>query len=223
MRKKLLTIMMAAVLVALIAAPASAASYYPTRNWQSTYYSRLLCQYYNARWPGSCPTPQPAPAPAPSPAPMPSPAPQPQPQPAPAPAPAPAPTPVPGLNADEQYILEQVNVERAKVGLRPLQIDMRIVETARAKSRDMINNNYFGHTSPTMGSPFDQLRAAGISYRYAGENIAGAGTAQRAMQMWMESPGHRANILKAEYTHIGIGVVNGGPYGKMLTQHFIQK
>jgi uncharacterized YkwD family protein len=119
--------------------------------------------------------------------------------------------------------LEQVNVERAKAGLRPLQIDMRLVSTARVKSRDMINNNYFGHISPKLGSPIDQMRAAGISFRYAGENIAGTRTAAQAMQMWMQSSGHRANILKAEYTHIGIGVVSGGPYGKMLTQHFIQR
>ncbi len=213
--------MTTAVLLTLIAAPVSAATYTGTRDWQSTY--NRLCQYYNYRWPGSCPAWQPAPAPKPAPTPSPKPAPQPQPSPAPAPAPAPTPAPVQGLNADEQYILQQVNAERAKAGLRPVQIDMRLVETARAKSRDMIANNYFGHISPKLGSPMNQMQAAGISFRYAGENIAGASTAQQAMQLWMQSSGHRANILKAEYTHIGIGVVSGGPYGKMMTQHFIQK
>jgi uncharacterized YkwD family protein len=125
------------------------------------------------------------------------------------------------LSADEAYILEQVNAARAQAGLRALKIDFRLVETARAKSQDMVDNGYFGHTSPSMGSPFDQIRRAGISYRYAGENIAGSSTAQRAFQMWMQSPGHRANILNANFTHIGIGVAQGSPYGKILTQHFI--
>ncbi|MCL6613629.1 MAG: hypothetical protein K6U03_03235 [Firmicutes bacterium] len=125
------------------------------------------------------------------------------------------------LTADEQYLLEQVNAERAKAGLAPLQLDYRLVQTARAKSRDMVQNGYFGHQSPTLGSPFDQMRAAGISYRTAGENIAGNPSAAGAMRAWMNSPGHRANILNPSFTRIGIGVVDGGPYGKILTQHFI--
>jgi uncharacterized YkwD family protein len=125
------------------------------------------------------------------------------------------------LTADENYILKQVNVERAKAGLSALQIDFRLVQTARAKSLDMIQGGYFDHQSPTLGSPFDQMRKAGITYRYAGENIAGNSSAAGAMVSWMNSSGHRANILNPNYTRIGIGVVSGGPYGKMLTQQFI--
>ena len=112
-------------------------------------------------------------------------------------------------------------MERAKKGLPALQIDYRLVQTARAKSRDMIKGGYFDHQSPTLGSPFDQMRKAGIPYRYAGENIAGNSSAAGAMVSWMNSSGHRANILNPNFNHIGIGVVDGGPYGKMLTQQFI--
>ncbi|MCG0275056.1 MAG: CAP domain-containing protein [Thermosediminibacteraceae bacterium] len=129
--------------------------------------------------------------------------------------------PVQGLTADEKQMLDLVNAERIKAGLKPLEIDMRLVDLARKKSKDMIDNNYFGHTSPVYGSPFDMMKAAGISYRYAGENIAGAPTVQRAHDGLMNSPGHRANILNPNYNRIGIGIVNGGPYGKMFTQLFI--
>jgi uncharacterized YkwD family protein len=129
--------------------------------------------------------------------------------------------PIRNLTADENYILKQVNVERTKVGLAPLQIDYRLVQTARAKSQDMITHGYFDHQSPTLGSPFDQMKRAGITYHYAGENIAGNPSAAGAMVSWMNSPGHRANILNPNFTHIGIGIIDGGPYGKILTQQFI--
>ncbi len=125
------------------------------------------------------------------------------------------------LTADENHIFKQVNMERAKKGLPALQIDYRLVQTARAKSLDMIKGGYFDHQSPTLGSPFDQMRKAGIPYRYAGENIAGNSSAAGAVVSWMNSLGHRANILNPKFNHIGIGVVDGGPYGKMLTQQFI--
>lgn len=118
-------------------------------------------------------------------------------------------------------MLSLINQERAKAGLSPLTADMRLVELARKKSLDMIQNNYFGHVSPTYGSPFDMLKAAGISYRAAGENIAGAPTVARAHALLMASQGHRANILSSSYNRVGIGIVDGGPYGKMFTQLFI--
>ena len=91
---------------------------------------------------------------------------------------------------------------------------------AKAKSQDMANLGYFSHTSPTYGSPFDQMRAAGIQYRAAGENIAqGQRTPEQVVNAWMNSPGHRANILNANYTHIGVGFVENGYY---WTQQFIQ-
>lgn len=129
--------------------------------------------------------------------------------------------PVNGLTADEQKMLELINAERKKAGLQPLAVDMRLVTISRLKSKDMIDKNYFSHTSPTYGSPFDALKANGVTYRYAGENLAGASTVERAHTNLMNSPGHRANILNPNYNYVGIGIVDGGPYGKMFTQTFI--
>lgn len=172
--------------------------------------------------PEPAPAPAPEPAPEPAPAPAPAPAPEPAPAPAPAPAPEPAPTPQPtGLTEAERALIDLVNGERAKAGLPALQVDLRLVVTARAKSQDMITYDYFGHESARLGSPFDQMKAAGIAYRSAGENLAGNGTVAGAHQSLMNSPGHRANILSATFTKIGIGVVKGGPYGMMFTQQFI--
>ncbi|MCR4430218.1 MAG: CAP domain-containing protein [Tepidanaerobacteraceae bacterium] len=128
---------------------------------------------------------------------------------------------VQGLTADEQKMLDLVNAERKKAGVEPLKIDMRLVEISRKKSQDMIDKNYFSHTSPTYGTPFDALKANGISYRYAGENLAGAATVEEAHKALMASPGHRANILNPNYNYVGIGIIDGGPYGKMFTQTFI--
>lgn len=164
------------------------------------------------------------PALQPTPAPVPGHVPDSAPEPKPSSPPAqtlPQPAPESGLTADEALMVELVNQERVKAGLKPLTVDMRLVETARAKSRDMIDHAYFGHISPALGSPFDQMRRAGISYRYAGENLAGAPTVEGAHAALMKSPGHRANILSPNFTRIGVGIVNGGPYGKMFTQQFI--
>ncbi|MDW7674020.1 MAG: CAP domain-containing protein [Bacillota bacterium] len=134
----------------------------------------------------------------------------------------PAETPsVSGLSADEQKMLNLVNQERAKAGLKLLQMDLNIVKVARLKSQDMISNKYFAHNSPVYGSPFDMMNQFNISYRTAGENLAGASTVDRAHTNLMNSPGHRANILNSSFTHIGIGVIDGGPYGKMFTQLFV--
>ncbi len=141
---------------------------------------------------------------------------------APAPGVIPAgPAPAAGLTADEQRMLDLVNRARAAQGLAPLAVDMRLVETARLKSRDMVEKGYFGHVSPTYGTVADMWRRAGISFAGGGENIAGAPTVDMAFNNLMNSPGHRANILNPAFTHIGIGIVDGGPYGKMITQQFI--
>lgn len=146
---------------------------------------------------------------------------QPAPQPAPQPQPQPQSGPVNGLTVDEQQMIELVNQERARYGLAPLKVNLDVVKVARLKARDMVENNYFNHTSPTYGSPFDMLRQFGISYRYAGENLAGAPTVGIAHQNLMNSPGHRANILNPNFKEIGIGVVSGSPYGKIFVQMFI--
>lgn len=120
----------------------------------------------------------------------------------------------------EKQVVDLTNAERAKEGLKPLEMHSPLMEVAQAKSEDMAKNNYFSHTSPTYGSPFDQIKSAGISYRSAGENIAqGQRTPQQVVQAWMESPGHRQNIMNANYTHIGVGFVDNGYY---WTQQFIQ-
>lgn len=124
------------------------------------------------------------------------------------------------LTADEQQMLDLVNQERQKAGLAPLKADPELTKMARVKSQDMIDNNYFSHNSPTYGSPFEMMDQFGIEYNTAGENIAGNGSVQGAHTSLMNSDGHRANILGSQYSKIGIGIVDGGPYGKMFTQAF---
>ena len=177
--------------------------------------------YFSWNWLWRYYSPRPAPQPAPHTAPQP--APQPTPQPAPQPAPTPVPSPVPSagqLTAKEQAMVDLVNQERAKQGLPPLQVDMRLVVLARQKAQDMVDKNYFSHQSPTYGSPFDMMKAAGITYRTAGENLAGASTVGRAPTALMNSDGHRKNILNPAFDHIGIGIIEGGPYGLMICQMF---
>jgi uncharacterized YkwD family protein/spore coat assembly protein SafA len=124
----------------------------------------------------------------------------------------------------EEQVLNLVNQERQKAGLKPLQMDWELARVARMKSQDMATKNYFSHTSPTYGSPFDMMKQFGISFRTAGENIAsGQRTPQEVMTSWMNSQGHRANILKPDYTHLGVGYYRGGSYGHMWTQMFIAK
>lgn len=125
------------------------------------------------------------------------------------------------LNASEKQVVELVNKERAKQGLPALKIDNELSKVARVKSNDMATNKYFDHTSPTYGSPFDMMKKFGIKYSTAGENIAmGQRTPEEVMKAWMNSDGHRANILNKNYTHIGVGYVANGNY---WTQEFIGK
>lgn len=146
-------------------------------------------------------------------------------KPTPTPAPSPSPTnPVQstsGLTAAEQQMLNLVNQERSKAGLSPLQADLQLTQLARMKSQDMISKNYFSHQSPTYGSPFDMMKRYGVTYRTAGENIAGNRSVEAAHTALMNSSGHRANILSKNFTHVGIGIVQGGSYGTMFTQMFV--
>lgn len=110
----------------------------------------------------------------------------------------------------EDQVAKLVNAERAKQGLRPLTHRADVKNVAQKKARDLINSNYFAHTSPNYGSPFQMLKTFGINYQSAGENIAkGQKTPQEVMDAWMNSSGHRANILKAEYDTIGVGFYKG--------------
>ena len=121
----------------------------------------------------------------------------------------------------EKQMFDLVNDERTNVGLQPLVWDDRLVPVARAHSEEMFRLKYFSHTSPTAGSPFDRLKSAGITYTRAGENLAYAQSVTIAHRGLMESQGHRENILRPEFTRIGIGVINAGPYGRMFTQLFV--
>lgn len=124
----------------------------------------------------------------------------------------------------EQEAVRLTNVERQKQGLAPLTLNWELARVARYKARDMRDNHYFSHTSPTYGSPFTMIKNFGIQYRSAAENIAaGQQTAQAVMNAWMNSSGHRANILNAGYTQIGVGYAQGGSYGAYWSQMFISK
>ena len=125
--------------------------------------------------------------------------------------------------ANENEVARLVNVERAKVGLPALSINWQLARVARYKSQDMVNKNYFSHTSPTYGSPFDMMRSFGISFTAAGENIAmGQTSPQAVMTGWMNSPGHKANILNSRYTQIGVGYAKNSSGRPYWTQEFMR-
>ena len=120
-------------------------------------------------------------------------------------------------------VLDLVNQERRKQGLSDLVLSHDLNGVATAKAEDMAEKNYFSHDSPTYGSPFDMMRNFGIDYSYAGENIAGGQrSAQQVMEDWMNSSGHRANILDKNYTQLGVGYAEGGAYGTYWVQEFIR-
>lgn len=119
----------------------------------------------------------------------------------------------------ENEVIRLVNEIRVQNGLKPLATNWELSRVARYKSQDMVDNRYFSHTSPVYGSPFQMIRNFGLSFRRAGENIAyGQRTPQAVVNAWMNSSGHRANILNASYTQIGVGYVANGHY---WTQMFI--
>lgn len=121
----------------------------------------------------------------------------------------------------EKEVIRLVNEIRLENGLNPLTYDWELGRVARYKSQDMRDNRYFSHTSPVYGYPFQMIRNFGISFRSAGENIArGYATPQAVVNGWMNSSGHRANILSSGYTKIGVGYVADGNY---WTQMFISQ
>lgn len=123
--------------------------------------------------------------------------------------------------AYEQEVIRLVNEIRAENGLNPLTYNWELGRVARYKSQDMRDNRYFSHTSPVYGSPFQMMKNFGITYRSAAENIAkGQRTPEAVVNAWMNSSGHRANILNASFTQIGVGYVADGHY---WTQMFIGK
>ncbi|WP_078409785.1 CAP domain-containing protein [Priestia abyssalis] len=136
----------------------------------------------------------------------------------------PAATTASNVSEFEKQVANLVNQERQKAGLQPLQLDTKLSDVAREKSKDMMNKGYFSHQSPTYGSPFDMMKQFGITYKSAGENIAkGQQTPQEVMNAWMNSEGHRANILNGSFTHIGVGFVKDAQGTTYWTQMFISK
>ena len=127
------------------------------------------------------------------------------------------------MNSDEKEVFDLINKQRTNNGLAALKNDSEVQRVARIKAQDMVDNNYFSHTSPTYGSPFDMLKSFKISYKPAGENIAGNSSNSSAVTAWMNSSGHKANILNSNFNYTGIGVVSSPKYGKMYVQLFIGK
>lgn len=127
------------------------------------------------------------------------------------------------MNSDEKEVFDLINKQRTNNGLAALKNDSEVQRVARIKAQDMVDNNYFSHTSPTYGSPFDMLKSFKISYKTAGENIAGNSSNSSAVTAWMNSSGHKANILNSNFNYTGIGAVSSPKYGKMYVQLFIGK
>ncbi|PGL69792.1 hypothetical protein CN925_14365 [Bacillus sp. AFS055030] len=125
------------------------------------------------------------------------------------------------LSAYESKVVDLTNAERTKAGLKPFTVNATLSKTARLKSQDMTDKNYFDHNSPTYGSPFDMMKQFGISYNYAAENIAkGQRTPEEVVTAWMNSAGHRANILNPNLNQIGVGYDSRS---NAWTQQFIGK
>jgi uncharacterized protein YkwD len=120
----------------------------------------------------------------------------------------------------EEKMLILVNEERQKEGLKPLEADPELTEVARSHSTDMFARSYFAHVNPDNKDPFDRMRSAGVRFLTAGENLALAQTLKIAHNGLMNSPGHRANILKPTFGRVGIGIMDGGIYGLMISQEF---
>ena len=127
------------------------------------------------------------------------------------------------LTNDEDELLNLINEERKNNNLSPLIIDENLQNVARLKAKDLVENNYFSHTSPTYGTPFEMLKSHNISYKTASENIAGNPSLKGALQSWISSESHKNNILNNDYNYTGIAVVDSIAYGKIIVELFIGK
>ncbi len=125
--------------------------------------------------------------------------------------------------ATASYILEKINAERIANGLPALTLDSLLTATAQTKAKDMVENNYFSHTSPTYGSPFEMMQNAGVTYISAGENIAGNSSIDDAITSFLSSEEHSKNILSNSYNYIGIGIEKSNTYGYVIVLMFIGK
>lgn len=124
-------------------------------------------------------------------------------------------------DTNEELVLKLINQARASAGLKALTMDANILKIARLKATDMVNKGYFSHSSPTYGSPFAMMKTYGISYKVAGENIAGNPSIEAAVNSWLNSSTHRENILSNSYNLIGIGVTKSDVYGYIIVAMFV--
>lgn len=121
----------------------------------------------------------------------------------------------------ERQVVELTNAEREKNGIQPLKMNAKLANVAKVKSQDMSDNNYFSHNSPQYGDPFEMMQQFNVDYSSAAENIAaGQTSAEQVVSQWMNSEGHRKNILNEKFTEIGVGHVEGGSHGAYFTQMF---
>lgn len=127
------------------------------------------------------------------------------------------------MSANEKIIFDLLNKARTNAGLPKLATDSNLFKVARLKAQDMVKNSYFSHTSPTYGSPFKMMKTYGVSYKVAGENIAGNPSLQDAVTAWLNSPTHKQNILSNSYNYIGIGIEKSDTYGYVISTMFIRK
>jgi len=127
------------------------------------------------------------------------------------------------MTSDEQEVFNLINKQRTNNGLSALKVNSEVQRVAKIKAQDMVNNSCFSHNSPTYGTPFQMLQSFKVSYKTAGENIAGNSSNTGAVNAWMNSSGHKANILNNSFNYTGIGVVNSPKYGKVYVQMFIGK
>lgn len=132
------------------------------------------------------------------------------------------PLPTPTISSEEQTLINQVNQERLQSGLKALQVDLNLVALAKEKSHDMAVHGYFSHVSPNLGTVYNMLDRAGLSYALAGENIARTGSFARIHPLFMGSSGHRANIMYSGYTHLGVGIIKYGT-NYYVTQIFVKR
>lgn len=128
-----------------------------------------------------------------------------------------------GLGKEERNMLDIINAQRKNAGVKALEIDAALQKVAQIKAKDLADNDYFDHKSPTYGSPFDLMRRSGIAFKSAGENLSGNESVKAAVSAWMDNNNHSANILNANYKYVGIGMADDEKYGKVYVAEFIEK
>ncbi len=125
------------------------------------------------------------------------------------------------LSDEEQRTLDLINEYRIENGLTALKPFSELQDVAKLKAEDLVNNEYFSHTSANLGTPFEMLKNNNVSYKIAGENLAGSTTPEKAVQAWIESTSHRENILEEKFEYTGIYVLESPVYGRIFVQLFI--